>query len=241
VQRLQKAIREHGRFRGAEGGDLAFHKTNLIPPATAQVTIEYKGISPEALNAFLRRSLGRHALVTCDLVPKGTRLRLLGRSGSATPWEVETENGYEALPHALREFAVHAVVAVRPSSRNALANALAYKQSEAFDKKDNAEALRLAELGVAAMPSHAVQLFNRGVAHFTLKQFDRAIADYTEAIRLDATMAPAFFNRAVAYAALEKLEEAESDLENVKRLDPKNQNVEPALARIREKKNKGNP
>jgi tetratricopeptide (TPR) repeat protein len=239
VQRLQKAIREYGKFRGSKHGGLEFHKTNVIPPATAQVTIEYKGISPEALNAFLRRSFGRHALITCDLVPKGPRLRLLGRSGSATPWEVETENGYEVLPHALREFAVRAVVAVRPSSGNALANALASKQGEAFARKDHDEAFRLAELGVVAMPDNAVQLFNRGVAHFGLERYDRAIADYTAAIGLDGTMASAFINRAVAYGALGRLDDAERDLEKVKDLDPKNPKVEQALARVREKKNEG--
>jgi tetratricopeptide (TPR) repeat protein len=233
LQRLQNDIREHGKFRGSKSSDLEFHKVSVIPPAMAQVTIEFKGMSPEALNAFLRRSWGRHALITCDLMPNGKSLRLLGRSASATPWEVGTNNDYDALPHALREFAVHAVVAVRPSSRKSLANALAYKQAEAFGRKDDDEALRLAELGVIAMPGQAVQLFNRGVAHSRLENHQKAIKDYGAAIDRDDTLASAFINRAVAYAALGNLKEAESDLEAAQRLEPNNQEIALILDQVK--------
>jgi hypothetical protein len=238
LQRLQLDIREHGKFRGSHESDLAFHKVSVLPPSAAQVTIEFKGISPEALNAFLRRSLGRHALITCDLLPNGSTLRLLGRSSRTGPWEVEAPNAYGTgvLCHALREFAVFAVVAVRPSSKKALANALAYKQWRAFKNHEDEEALRLARLGLVAMPDQPLQLYNCGVAYQKLGRLDEAIEAYNEAILRGGTTASALRNRATAYAQNGELDLAEKDFLSAQSLDPKDVRIAPALERIRAKR-----
>ena len=52
-------------------------------------------------------------------------------------------------------------------------------------------------------------------------QFDKAIADHTEAIRLRPGYADAFCDRAFAYSQIGKDDKALSDYDNAVRLDPK--------------------
>jgi tetratricopeptide (TPR) repeat protein len=54
------------------------------------------------------------------------------------------------------------------------------------------------------------------------QDYDRAIADYSEAIRLDPSSAPAFISRSVAYSAKKDYDHAIADLNEAIRLDPKN-------------------
>jgi tetratricopeptide (TPR) repeat protein len=50
--------------------------------------------------------------------------------------------------------------------------------------------------------------------------YDRAIADLSEAIRLDPKRASAFYNRGVAYRAKGDLGHADADAAEAMRLDP---------------------
>jgi tetratricopeptide (TPR) repeat protein len=54
-----------------------------------------------------------------------------------------------------------------------------------------------------------------------MKQYDTAIGDYTQAIRLDANFAYAFFNRALAERAKGDTAAADADQAEAIRLDPK--------------------
>jgi tetratricopeptide (TPR) repeat protein len=47
-----------------------------------------------------------------------------------------------------------------------------------------------------------------GTAYIKLKQFEKAIQDYNQAIELDPEYAHAFNNRGLAYADLEQFEKA---------------------------------
>ena len=60
--------------------------------------------------------------------------------------------------------------------------------------------LRLGELLKATRlkPAYADAYNNRGNAYVDLKQYDKAIADYTEAIRLKPDYAGAYYNRGLA-------------------------------------------
>ena len=51
-------------------------------------------------------------------------------------------------------------------------------------------------------PNNAAALRNRGFLHTRQRQYDRAIADFDEAIRLDATAASAFTGRAYLHRAI---------------------------------------
>ena len=62
---------------------------------------------------------------------------------------------------------------------------------------------------------------NSGVARARKGEFDRAIADFSEAIRLDPSYAEALSNRALAYEKKGELGKAEEDRARVKRLRDK--------------------
>jgi tetratricopeptide (TPR) repeat protein len=57
----------------------------------------------------------------------------------------------------------------------------------------------------------AEQACRRGTAYWIKGQLDRAIADYTQAIRLDPEYAEAYHNRGLAYAARGDAPQAEAD------------------------------
>ena len=61
--------------------------------------------------------------------------------------------------------------------------------------------------------------FNRGLAYQIERNIDRAIADYSEAIRLDPTFARAFNNRGAAYAAKQDYDRAIADYNQAIRLE----------------------
>lgn len=181
---LQSDVREHGFSPDAGRSGVQFHKASWQTPMARQVTLEYKGVSPEAVHEFLRRLLRRHVLITTEAIPVADGLRLIGRSTTAGPWEVKApgDPGSDAFGKALREFAVRAIVEVQPKTRAALANALAYRQSEAYGNEDHDEALLLAQLGLVAMPDHAVQFFNLGHAYQSLDDQSHAIDAHDRAI-----------------------------------------------------------
>jgi tetratricopeptide (TPR) repeat protein len=66
----------------------------------------------------------------------------------------------------------------------------------------------------------AVVFGNRGGAYYGKKDYDRAIANYDQAIRLDSKSAIAFCNRGVAYAAKKNYDRAIADCNEALRLGP---------------------
>ena len=68
----------------------------------------------------------------------------------------------------------------------------------------------------------AQRYLERGNQYGKLGHYDKAILDYTAAIKLTPQMSDAYINRAVAYARLEKYSEAYADLNQVLQLQPTN-------------------
>jgi len=62
--------------------------------------------------------------------------------------------------------------------------------------------------------------YNRGNAYATIGDYDRAIADYDQAIRLNPTMAAAFDNRGRLYSEKNQFERAIADYDEAIRLNP---------------------
>jgi tetratricopeptide (TPR) repeat protein len=63
--------------------------------------------------------------------------------------------------------------------------------------------------------------FGRGLAYYEKGDFDRAISDFNDAIRADATYARVYFNRARAYSERGANDQAKSDYDEAIRLNPK--------------------
>ena len=62
--------------------------------------------------------------------------------------------------------------------------------------------------------------FNRGYAYYDKKQYDEAIKDYTEAIRLDPNYAWAYNNRGNVYYSKKDYDRAIADYDEALRVDP---------------------
>jgi lipoprotein NlpI len=62
--------------------------------------------------------------------------------------------------------------------------------------------------------------YNRGIAYFDKGDHDRAIQDYTQALRLNPNFAAAFNNRGNAYAAKDDYDRAIQNYDQALRLDP---------------------
>jgi tetratricopeptide (TPR) repeat protein len=70
---------------------------------------------------------------------------------------------------------------------------------------------RLLASGISDPHNKAITYYNRGLAYFRGKQYERAASDYSQAIRLNPTMATAVYNRAVAYHHMKRYRLAIAD------------------------------
>jgi len=61
-------------------------------------------------------------------------------------------------------------------------------------------------------PENAPAWYARGVAYTYMKDYDKAIRDYSEAIRLNPSYAQAYNNRAVAYYMKKDIARAQEDM-----------------------------
>jgi len=73
---------------------------------------------------------------------------------------------------------------------------------------------------IKLQPDIAVFYNNRGVAYYTLGQYQRAIQDYNEAIRLQPDYTDAYYNRGLAYSKLGQYQRAIQDYNEAIRLKP---------------------
>ena len=69
-------------------------------------------------------------------------------------------------------------------------------------------------------PNLAILFYNRGNAYFHQNDYARAIADYSEAIRLNPQIAKAFYNRGNAKKLIGETAEGEADIARARVLDP---------------------
>jgi lipoprotein NlpI len=75
-------------------------------------------------------------------------------------------------------------------------------------------------LSFSPTPNTAVAFNNRGMAYQAKAQYDRAIADFDQAIRLDPKFAVAFYNRGLAFGSRAQYDRAIADFDEAIRLDP---------------------
>lgn len=80
------------------------------------------------------------------------------------------------------------------------------------------DALRLLDSAIALRPRDAALLQQRGRAHRELEQFDRALADYTQAIALDRRFAAAYGGRAIVQQRLGNSNASFADIDSARAL-----------------------
>lgn len=78
----------------------------------------------------------------------------------------------------------------------------------------------LIESGRESDRNLAVSFFHRGRAYSRMQEYDRAVQDFDEAIRLDPDFLNAFFQRGDAYLARQDYDRAIRDYDAVIQLDP---------------------
>src|SRR3989338_5651 len=71
-------------------------------------------------------------------------------------------------------------------------------------------------------PNDAKAHYNRGTAHYNLGDYETAVSDLTQSIRLESNAADAYFNRGLALRHQKKLNEAIRDFSKAIELYPKN-------------------
>ncbi|MBL7783901.1 MAG: tetratricopeptide repeat protein [Saprospiraceae bacterium] len=88
--------------------------------------------------------------------------------------------------------------------------------------KDYSNALNGAKM---KQDTRAEVLINRGAAQGAAGQFQQAIADLTEGIRIDPANKNGYFNRSIAYYSTQQYDKALADYDAYLKLDPFNANV----------------
>ena len=76
------------------------------------------------------------------------------------------------------------------------------------------ESLSAFEKAIAIDPDNAELLFNRGLVHLATRNFNMAILDFSEALKIDPTFKNSYEHRAQAYKQLGMEEKAASDRES---------------------------
>jgi tetratricopeptide (TPR) repeat protein len=75
--------------------------------------------------------------------------------------------------------------------------------------------------------------FDRGLAYYNKGDYERTIADYTEAIRLDPNYASAYYNRGIAYYNKNDYTHARADWEKALQLNPNHADAQRNLEVLR--------
>ena len=107
---------------------------------------------------------------------------------------------------------------------------------EAFNKKDYKKAYDDITLAIQSDPKNPTPYINRCTIYlYGWKQFDEAIRDCTEAIRLATRSSMAYNHRGYAYELKNEIANAVTDYQTALQLDPKNEMARNNLNRIRSK------
>jgi len=88
-----------------------------------------------------------------------------------------------------------------------------------ISKRDFKKVIDICNEALKVEPDFVV-FYTRGYAYAELKEFERAIEDFSKAIELDPNDAEAYYNRGLAYAKLGKYEQAIKDYDKAIELNP---------------------
>jgi tetratricopeptide (TPR) repeat protein len=89
-----------------------------------------------------------------------------------------------------------------------------------MERGQAAEAIPLLDDAILKMPNRAEARFQRGLAYESLSVLEKALADYSECLRLDPERTDALNNKAVILARMKRLDEAAVEFGRLIDLDP---------------------
>ncbi|XRA98754.1 serine/threonine-protein phosphatase [Pycnococcus provasolii] len=99
-----------------------------------------------------------------------------------------------------------------------------------FQQKHYAKALEAYDRAIQLNANNAVYFANRAFAHIRLEELGSAVADATEAIRIDPTYAKGYYRRGSANMLMGKFKLALKDFKQVARANPKDPDARKKLA-----------
>lgn len=179
------------------------------------VTLQYEGISLEAMNTLVRRTSGREIVITGDLMENSLGLTLSARAVGLGSWDVTVGKPHsDTLPLGLQRLAIRIITAMtntfQPSART-----YALLQMKAREVQDYEEAFRLAKLGLAVATDLETANWNLATAYNDIgvelamkAQYREAIPKFEKATELNTTFKEARENLAGAYEEIGHPEKA---------------------------------
>jgi hypothetical protein len=186
----------------------------------AHVTLQYQGVSLEAIHTFYRRIMGLEVVISGDLMEHPSQgLTLAARTVDETPWEVSVnDNDSEALAIGLRKLALRISVSYSQRFLPADVNTFVFLQEKARQLEDEL-VVRLAQLGfdtasdefkLVAKENVADAYNSRGVWLARKSRYREAVKEFEEALALIPSHQDALENRARAYKSLRRARKPEN-------------------------------
>lgn len=170
------------------------------------VTLQYEGISLEAMHTLVRRVTGREVVINGDLMRIQSGVKLVARTSDDGPWEVVVKSAdLETLRLGMQRLALRIITAAmtrrfRPKSERVCARLqLRAKELEEYD-----QALALAKLGFQvargkvgktnARTNLATAYNDAGIDLGNSEKYRDACSKFFDAIRVDPRFDDAFNN-----------------------------------------------
>jgi tetratricopeptide (TPR) repeat protein len=104
------------------------------------------------------------------------------------------------------------------------ASKLAAEAAESMKKAEWEKGIRLCDRALRLDPENVNARWMRGLGHLKTNDFDQAIADFTDAIKRDAKMAPSYRDRGLAYMETKQTDKAIADFSEYIKLRPEDAN-----------------
>jgi hypothetical protein len=159
----------------------------------AHVTLQYQGVSLEAIHTFYRRILRREIVISGDVMEHLQGLALSARTFDETPWEVSVKDSdSEALAIGLRKLALRIAISFSRRFIPDDVNTFVFLQEKARQLEDEL-VVRLAQLGLDAASDEfklvanenvALAYNSRGVWLAKKRKYREAVREFQQALDL---------------------------------------------------------
>lgn len=188
------------------------------------VTLQYEGISLEAMHTLVRRVTGREVVINGDLMRIPSGVKLVARTSDDGPWEVVVKSAdLETLRFGMQRLALQIITAAmtkrfRPKSERVCARL----QLKAKELEEYEQALDLAKLGFQvargkvektnARTNLATAYNDAGIGLGNSEKYREACSNFFDAIRVDPRFDDTFNNLKLATELIQDKQESDETL-----------------------------